>query len=91
MDPKRTGPGKHCSNAALQSYASFYSVYAERLASWGYAVVQYDTPAEPPYATVATEARSSAREIPATRAGGDGVLTFRVYESLVKALGPATR
>ena len=39
----------------MQCYASFYGAYAERLASWGFAVLQYDTPLTPPYADVATE------------------------------------
>ena len=33
----------HCC-AVLQFYASYYTAYAQRLATWGYAVVQYNTP-----------------------------------------------
>ena len=47
--------GPDTDSGMLQCYASFYVAYAKRLASWGYAVVQYDTPVKPPYADVATE------------------------------------
>ncbi len=46
-----------CQFLALQLRASFYKAYAQRLASWGYAVVQYDAGIFP-ILTTAAEVRA---------------------------------
>ena len=48
-----------CPSLALQLRSSFYKAYAQRLASWGYAVVQYDTGMFP-ILTTAAEVRAGS-------------------------------
>ena len=49
----------HCQFLALQLRSSFYKAYAQRLASWGYAIVQYDTGILPILTTAAEVCASS--------------------------------